>query len=155
MPEANLDIVHRYRAASDEVILAALATGQEGYNPVAWDAITAEAARRSLRAPSPAPADVPEAPPADQPEPLPPWLSATLLALAGLFLLLQVLLILAFYGVIDTEGTYFGSTGSLALGLTAVAATRFVRVGPHSEVARKLGVAAIVLTVGTVLLRAL
>jgi hypothetical protein len=153
MPSDSHDLVARYRSEPDEALLAALATGASGYTPAAWRVITDEAARRQLvvteTASDPSPMVVAE--PAI--DPLPKWLSATLLTLSGVFLLLQILLLLAYYAVIDREHVYFGSTSTLALGLTAWSATRFVRVGPHAPIARRLGLAAIGLTIGAILLR--
>jgi hypothetical protein len=150
---ANLE--SRYRHEPDEVLLAALETGSEGYNADAWRVISAEATRRGLvprqAEAEPSPQSVPT--PDHTPDALPRWLSAILVALAALFLVVQVLLLLAYYGLIDQGNAYFGSPATLALGITAYTATRFVRVGPHAAIARKLGFAALALTAGALILR--
>jgi hypothetical protein len=151
---ANLE--DRYRHEPDEVLLAALETGSEGYNADAWRVISAEATRRGLVPRNPEAEPSPEsAPVADDatPDPLPQWLSATLLTLAALFLVVQVLLLLAYYGLIDQGHAYLGSPASLALGLTAYTATKFVRVGPHADIARMLRFTAIALTAVALIIR--
>lgn len=154
LPHYN-DFVSLYSKEPDESLLAALATGIDGYSPEAWRAISEEASRRGLtlqEAEQTLP-PVEMASPERDVAPLPRWLSATLLVLACLFLLLQLLLLLAYYGLVDRQGAYFGSTGTLFLGFTAFTATRFVRSGPHARAARAIGLSALALTTAATIAR--
>jgi hypothetical protein len=155
MPSDHPDLVARYQAEPDEVLLAALTTGETGYTPEAWAVITAEAKRRSLSTQPHSPVEPAVTELSEAIEPLPTWLSALLIGLAVIFLVVQVLLLLAYYQFIDSAHAYLGSTSTLAMGVTAWTATRFIRTGPHAPLARRLRWTAIALTAGAILLRLL
>ena len=153
MPATPTDLAARYRCEPDEAILAAFRTGKGGYTPEAWEVITAEAARRGLPTDSTQEADPLISQAEADEQRLPTWLSGTLLSLAVLFLILQVFLTTAFHNLIEQDHAYFGSTGTLVLGLIAWKATRFVHGGPHAAFARWLGFAALAFTALALLLR--
>lgn len=139
------------------MLLAALAVGPEGYTDDAWAVIQEERERRGLTvATAPAAgAELVEPEPPRPESPLPGWLSISLLTLASLFILVQVMLLLKYYGWIDRGDFLVMPSATLAFGLTAWTATRFIRVGPHHAVARKVGWVALLLTGLAILVRTL